>query len=56
MKQLVSMQFPGVVEEEEGEGGRGFTVDLTTLPPEDRRRLELVDNTIQQWVQGQSKV
>ena len=54
MKQLVSMQFPGVVEEEEG--GQGFTVDLTTLPPEDRQRLELVDNTIQQWVQGQSKV
>ena len=44
-KQLVSVQFPKEVEEG---SPRGFTVDLETLPLEDRQRLELVDNTIQQ--------
>ena len=48
-KLLVSIQFSEVEkEEEEEEGGQGFTTDLATLPLEDRQRLELVDDTIQQ--------
>ena len=46
-KQVVSIQFSEVEEEEEEEGQR-FTTDLATLPLEDRQRLELVDDTIQQ--------
>ena len=46
-KLVVSIQF-SEVEEEEEEGGQGFTIDLATLPVEDRQRLELVDDTIQQ--------
>ena len=46
-KLVVSIQF-SEVEEEEEEGGQEFTIDLATLPVEDRQRLELVDDTIQQ--------
>lgn len=46
-KLVVSIQF-SEVEEVEEEGGQGFTIDLATLPLEDRQRLELVDDTIQQ--------
>ena len=46
-KLVVSIQF-SEVEEVEEEGDQGFTIDLATLPLEDRQRLELVDDTIQQ--------
>ena len=47
-KLLVSIQFSEVEEEEEEERHQRFTTDLATLPLEDRQRLELVDDTIQQ--------
>ena len=46
-KLVVSIQF-SEVEEVDEERDQGFTIDLATLPLEDRQRLELVDDTIQQ--------
>ena len=46
-KLVVSIQF-SEVEEVDKERDQGFTIDLATLPLEDRQRLELVDDTIQQ--------
>ena len=41
-KQMVSIQFSDPV----GERSLEWSVKLSSLPPEDRQRLELIDNTI----------
>ena len=41
-KQMVAVRFPEEVEE----GSREWSTDLTSLPPEDQQRLELIDNYI----------
>ncbi len=40
-KQLMSVQFPEVVME----CSQPWSVDLSSLPPQDQARLDLVDNT-----------
>ena len=45
-KQMVSIQFSESV----GECSLEWSVKLSSLPPEDRNRLELVDNTISKSV------
>ena len=44
LNQLLSMQ----TEDKEEQLPREMTSDLSTLPPEDQQRLEVVDDTIQQ--------
>ena len=44
-KQMVSIQFSEPV----GESSLEWSVKLNSLPPEDRQRLELVDNTISKY-------
>jgi hypothetical protein len=41
-KQMVSLQFSDVI----GESSLEWSVKLGSLPPEDRQRLELIDDTI----------
>lgn len=45
-KQMVSIQFSEPV----GECSLEWSVKLSNLPPEDRLRLELIDNTISKSV------
>ena len=44
-KQMVSVQFSEPV----GESSLEWSVKLSSLPPEDRQRLELIDNTISKY-------